>query len=114
VNKFERMKHEKDGLDVYPDLMRAAVEGWEVLDDDDTARLKWYGLYPHNTRDGHFMLRVKVVQGVLTATRSTRWRRSPTTTAAASSTARRASACRSTGSASRTSRTSSRASTSAG
>jgi ferredoxin-nitrite reductase len=66
VNKFERMKIEKDGLDVYPDLMRAAEQGWETLDDDDTARLKWYGLYPHNTKDGHFMLRVKVVQGVLT------------------------------------------------
>jgi ferredoxin-nitrite reductase len=67
VNKFERMKHEKDGLDVYPALMRAAQEGWETLDADDTARLKWYGLYPHNTKDGNFMLRVKVVQGVLTA-----------------------------------------------
>ena len=30
-------------------------------------RLKWYGLYAHNTKDGHFMLRTKVVQGVLTA-----------------------------------------------
>ena len=30
------------------------------------ALLKWYGLYQHNTQDGHFMLRVKVVQGVLT------------------------------------------------
>jgi ferredoxin-nitrite reductase len=65
MNKFERMKHEKDGLDVYPDLMRAASEGWETLDDDDVARLKWYGLYPHNSKDGHFMLRIKVVQGVL-------------------------------------------------
>lgn len=66
MNKFERMKQEKDGLDVYPDLMRAAAEGWEVLDDDDLARLKWYGLYQHNAKDGNFMLRVKVVQGVLT------------------------------------------------
>ena len=30
-------------------------------------RLKWYGLYAHNAKDGHFMLRTKVVQGVLTA-----------------------------------------------
>jgi len=50
VNKFERMKHEKDGLDVYPEPMRAASEGWETLDDDDVARLKWYGLYPHDSR----------------------------------------------------------------
>ena len=66
MNKIERIKADKDGLDVYPDLMRAAREGWETLSDDDVARLKWYGLYPHNAKDGNFMLRVKVVQGVLT------------------------------------------------
>src|ERR687889_1057052 len=66
MNKFERTKQEKDGLDVYDALMRAARDGWETLDDGDMMRLKWYGLYPHNTKDGHFMLRVKVVQGVLT------------------------------------------------
>src|SRR5687768_12025597 len=67
MNKVERMKLEKDGLDVYSELMRAAREGWETLDDDDVARLKWYGLYPHNTGDGHFMQRIKVVQGMLSA-----------------------------------------------
>jgi ferredoxin-nitrite reductase len=67
VNKIERIKQEKDGLDVHPDLMRAAEQGWESLDDDDLARLKWYGLYPHSAKDGHFMLRVKVVQGILSA-----------------------------------------------
>ncbi len=67
MNKIERVKQEKDGLDVYPDLMRAAREGWETMDEDDVARLKWYGLYPHNTKDGNFMLRVKVVQGILTS-----------------------------------------------
>jgi ferredoxin-nitrite reductase len=66
MNKIEKIKAAKDGLDVYPELMRAAREGWETLDDDDVARLKWYGLYPHNARDGNFMLRVKVVQGILT------------------------------------------------
>jgi sulfite reductase beta subunit-like hemoprotein len=67
VNKFERAKQEKDGLDVFPALMRAAEVGWESLDDDDLMRLKWYGLYAHNAKDGHFMLRTKVVQGVLSA-----------------------------------------------
>jgi ferredoxin-nitrite reductase len=66
MNKIERIKADKDGLDVFPELMRAARDGWETMSDDDVARLKWYGLYPHNTRDGHFMLRTKVVQGVLT------------------------------------------------
>src|SRR3954447_10806132 len=67
MNKFERAKQEKDGLDVFPALMRAAEVGWESLDDDDVMRLKWYGLYAHNTKDGHFMLRTKVVQGILSA-----------------------------------------------
>jgi ferredoxin-nitrite reductase len=67
MNKVEKAKAEKDGLEVFPDLMRAAEQGWESLDGDDLMRLKWYGLYAHNTEDGHFMLRTKVVQGVLTA-----------------------------------------------
>ena len=67
MSKIERIKAEKDGLDVYPELMRAAREGWETLSDGDVARLKWYGLYPHNSHDGHFMLRIKVVQGILSA-----------------------------------------------
>ena len=49
MNKVETMKHEKDGLDVYDALMRASRDGWETLADGDVARLKWYGLYPHNS-----------------------------------------------------------------
>lgn len=67
MNKVERIKAHKDGLDVYDDLVRAAREGYESLDEDDLGLLKWYGLYQHNAKDGHFMLRAKVVQGVLTA-----------------------------------------------
>src|SRR3954468_10497783 len=67
MNKVEKAKLEKDGLDVFPELYRAARDGWDTLSDNDLMRLKWYGLYPHNAKDGHFMLRTKVVQGVLTA-----------------------------------------------
>src|SRR3712207_1265692 len=67
MSKIERIKAAKDGLDVLPELLRAARDGWETLDPDDVGRLKWYGLYPHNTNDCHFMLRTKVVQGILTA-----------------------------------------------
>jgi ferredoxin-nitrite reductase len=66
MNKVEKLKQEKDGLDVYDALMRASEEGLDALSEDDLARLKWYGLYQHNTGDGHMMLRIKVVQGVLT------------------------------------------------
>jgi ferredoxin-nitrite reductase len=65
MNKFERVKHEKDPLDARSDVLRGAREGRDALGDDDLFRLKWHGLYEHNAKDGHFMLRVKVVQGVL-------------------------------------------------
>jgi ferredoxin-nitrite reductase len=66
VNKVEKLKQEKDGLDVYEALMKASDKGLEHLTEDDLARLKWYGLYQHNSGDGHMMLRIKAVQGVLT------------------------------------------------
>src|SRR3954470_4297794 len=65
MSKIERIKAETDGLDVLPELLRAAREGWETLDPNHIGLLKWYGLYAHNTQDGHFMLRTKVVQGQL-------------------------------------------------
>src|SRR4051812_26791301 len=65
MSKIERIKAETDGLDVLPELLRAAREGWETLEPDHVGLLKWYGLYAHNTHDGHFMLRVKVIQGRL-------------------------------------------------
>jgi ferredoxin-nitrite reductase len=67
MNKHERVKHEKDPLDAREDLLRGARDGRDALSDDDLFRLKWHGLYEHNSKDGHFMLRVKVVQGILSA-----------------------------------------------
>ena len=67
MSKIERIKAKTDGLDVLPELLRAAREGWETLDPDHVGLLKWYGLYAHNTQDGHFMMRVKVIQGKLSA-----------------------------------------------
>ena len=67
MSKIERIKADTDGLDVLPELLRAAREGWETLDPDHVGLLKWYGLYAHNTHDGHFMMRVKVIQGKLSA-----------------------------------------------
>ena len=66
MNKVERIKDEKDGLDGWEGVLRGAAEGRTALSDDDLFRLKWYGLYEHSSKDGHFMLRVKVVQGILT------------------------------------------------
>lgn len=67
MSKVERIKQEKDGLDGWEAVLRGAAAGRDALDEGDLFRLKWSGLYEHNAKDGHFMLRVKVVQGILTA-----------------------------------------------
>src|SRR5205823_1166967 len=57
-----------DGLDVLPDIMRAASEGLETLDPDDAELLKWYGIYTQRpASDGYFMVRVRIPNGMLTA-----------------------------------------------
>ena len=80
-----------------------------------SALLKWYGLYAHNTqrRPLHAAHEGRPGRAERRPGRG-RWPRSPRTSAAGSSTARRASASRSTGSRSRTSPRSSRASTRVG
>jgi ferredoxin-nitrite reductase len=67
MSKHERIKQDKEPLDAREDVFRGARDGRETLTDDDLFRLKWHGLYEHNAKDGHFMLRVKVVQGILSA-----------------------------------------------
>ena len=41
MNKFERAKQAKDGLDVFPALMRAAEVGWESLERRQLMSLKF-------------------------------------------------------------------------
>ena len=115
MNKFERAKQEKDGLDVYPALMRAA-----------RGRL---GVARRRRRDAPEVVRPVRAQHEgrpLHAAHEGRpgrpdrrpgrghGRRSPTTSPAGSSTARRASASRTTGSRSTRSPRSSRGSTQVG
>ena len=63
MNKIERIKLEKDGLDIKHDLRRFAEEGWEAISEDDVQRLKWYGLFLRNPTPGFFMLRVRIPNG---------------------------------------------------
>lgn len=67
-NKIEQLKKSKPGLDVLPDLYRYAKEGWETIAEDDVQRLKWYGVFLRTPTPGHFMLRVRVTNGIATAT----------------------------------------------
>jgi sulfite reductase (ferredoxin) len=65
-NKVERLKIEKDGLDVWQDIERYAQTGYDTIDPGDMDRFRWYGLYTQRpVEDQRFMMRVKVPNGVL-------------------------------------------------
>ncbi len=69
--RVERIKREKDGLDVLESIYEYAKHNKE-LDPEDIDRLKWYGLYTQNRSlqseddlNQYFMLRVKIENGIL-------------------------------------------------
>ena len=63
----ERIKQEKDGLDVIHDIYRYAQLGFSQITEDDFERMKWYGVYRQKPKEsGYFMLRTKVPGGQLT------------------------------------------------
>ncbi len=66
-NKFEELKKAKHPLDVLPDLHRYAREGWEAITDDDKERLKWYGVFFRKRTPGHFMMRIRIPNGIATS-----------------------------------------------
>ena len=67
MNRIEALKAEKDGLDVSEDLASFAREGWKTIADDDKERLKWVGVFQRKPTPGHFMMRVRMPNGILTA-----------------------------------------------
>jgi len=63
----EKMKLEKDGLDVIHDIYRYAQTGFETITDSDFDRMKWYGVYRQKPKDsGYFMMRTKLPGGQIT------------------------------------------------
>src|SRR3989441_8886834 len=67
MNKTEALKTEKDGLDIQEDLVRFAREGWKTIGDDDKERLKWVGVFMRRPTPGHFMMRVRMPNGIVTS-----------------------------------------------
>ncbi len=65
MNKIEQMKAEKDGLDILQDLERIVEQGIENTPQEDVERLRWYGLFYRKRLNGHFMLRIRVPNGIL-------------------------------------------------
>ncbi len=66
LNKIEKVKAEKHGLEVKKELEHFAKVGWEAMDDADlTIRLKWLGLFFRPVTPGKFMLRLRTPNGIL-------------------------------------------------
>jgi len=67
-NKIEEIKQAKDGLDVLEDIYRYAELGFDAIPPDDYERMKWYGLFHRSQTPGYFMMRLRMPNGIVTAT----------------------------------------------
>ncbi len=68
LNKFEKFKQEKDGLEVKTQLEDFARIGWEAIDETDRDhRLKWMGIFFRPVTPGKFMMRMRIPGGILTS-----------------------------------------------
>jgi ferredoxin-nitrite reductase len=67
VNRIEQIKAEKNGLDVGRDIPRFAEAGWEAIDEPDLERLKWWGIFFRKHTPGHFMMRIRITNGITSA-----------------------------------------------
>jgi NAD(P)H-dependent nitrite reductase large subunit len=67
LNKVERLKKEKDGLDILPDVPRLAAGGWEAIAEGDRERLKWAGVFFRRQTPGRFMMRLRMPNGLTRA-----------------------------------------------
>ncbi len=69
LNKVEKNKALKDGLEVGSQIEEFAQIGWEELDKTDLElRLKWYGMFWRPKTPGKFMLRLRIPNGILNST----------------------------------------------
>ena len=70
ANPIEKIKAEKDGLDMLGEIgeLAARHEGWETLDKGDRERLKWIGTFLRKPTPGQFMMRVRITNGQATST----------------------------------------------
>jgi len=68
MNKFEKIKSEKDGLAVKTELEHFARIGWEAMDEGDRDyRLKWLGIFFRPVTPGKFMMRLRIPGGIITS-----------------------------------------------
>ena len=65
MNKVEKIKQDKDGLDVWDDVLRYAETGFSTIAEEDFVRMRWYGIYQQRPNEGHFMMRIKLPGGIV-------------------------------------------------
>ncbi|WLR52823.1 nitrite/sulfite reductase [Bacillus tianshenii] len=66
LNKNEKAKLEKDGLEILNDIPGYAEKGFSSIPKDQWDFFKWAGLYLQKPKeDGYFMMRVNVPSGIL-------------------------------------------------
>lgn len=69
-SRVELWKSAKHGFDVWPDILRYAMEGTPMADIDETdlERMKWYGyFYRKNNDNNHYMCRIRIPGCEMTA-----------------------------------------------
>jgi NAD(P)H-dependent nitrite reductase large subunit len=71
MNKIERLKKEKDGLDIIPELPNLAAAGWRAIEEGDRERLKWAGVFFRRQTPGQFMMRLRMSNGLTNAAQLT-------------------------------------------
>jgi ferredoxin-nitrite reductase len=63
-NDIEKLKAERNGLDLLPELPRLAATPWqEIPTPDRDARLKWLGVFFRKRTPGDFMMRIRITNG---------------------------------------------------
>ncbi|MHC5936293.1 ferredoxin--nitrite reductase [Nostoc sp.] len=68
LNKFEKLKAEKDGLAIRDEIEKFAALGWEAMNEiDRDHRLKWVGVFFRPVTPGKFMMRLRMPNGILTS-----------------------------------------------
>ena len=64
----EKLKQDKDAMDVIHDIYRYAKSGFASIPEEDFERMKWYGVYRQKPKDsGNFLMRTKVPGGQINA-----------------------------------------------
>ncbi len=68
MSRIEEIKAERDGLDVGSEIPTYARDGWESIPEEDRdTRLKWWGVFYRKQTPGHFMMRIRIPNGIATS-----------------------------------------------